>query len=157
MPQSQESTRIKDLKSLLDLRGKGLKDYEIAEEMGVDKSTISHLSTFQHQCDEGRLAPMLIKVIRLHNDLPDASYGEKKRLFTLNKVHGRNGLYSGKGPPRYTVEQQAAALQKTLECVRRKHPGWIRPEVETIEECEDWELRSLDWVTFMRELKKLSE
>ena len=158
MAQRPESTITEDLDLYRKLRQEGWKKYQIAEEMDFTKARISHFATFWHQHDQGRLAAILVKVIRLHNDLEDASGGEKRRLFTLDKVHRREtGLYSGEGPPRYTVEQQKKALQKTLESVKREYPSWIRPEVVTIEKCEDRELRSLDWHKFMFYLKQLSE
>ena len=130
----------------------------IAEEMGLGfeaKARISHYATYWYLVDDGRLAPQLIRVIRVHNNLKDARYGEKKRLFTLDKVY--KGLSFRQGPLPFTVEQQTAALQKTLESVKRERPTWIPFDVKTIDECSDRDLESLDWHKFKRHLTMPSE
>ena len=149
-----EPTITENLDEYRELYEDGYSKTEIAEKMDFTNARITQFAEFWFAVDHNLLAPQLIRVIRAHNNI-HVRRGRRTELFRLGKMSkpGTDRLIFSQNPyypersVRFTARQQAAALQETFESAKK----WrgLRPEVQTIEECTDEQLRTFSYNLFM--------
>jgi hypothetical protein len=123
----------------------------------LSQSRMSQFAAFWNAVDNELLDSQLIRVIRVHSNLPERR-GRKVNLFTLDKIASNRSNPDGlqlrlhKQPlVRFTRQQQAEALKETFEEAKRK---WrIVRKVQTIEECTDDELIQFSYEKFIECLR----
>ena len=122
----------------------------------LSQSRMSQFAAFWNAVDNELLDSQLIRVIRVHSNLPERR-GRKVNLFTLDKIASNRSNPDGlqlrlhKQPlVRFTRQQQTEALKETFEEAKWR----IRRKVQTIEEYTDGELLQFSYRKFMECLRK---